>query len=72
MLFLLLGVTPGTDIMAHLGGFLSGLVLGSLLTPWIRHTRKPIATTVSTLCFLTLVLWPWWLALRHTTYYQQR
>src|SRR5436309_6098661 len=31
MLFILLGLAPGTDIIAHLGGFISGLILGSLL-----------------------------------------
>ena len=31
MLFTLLGLSPGTDITAHLGGFLSGIAIGSLL-----------------------------------------
>jgi rhomboid protease GluP len=31
MLFVLFGLSPGTDIAAHLGGFISGLVLGGIL-----------------------------------------
>jgi membrane associated rhomboid family serine protease len=39
MLFLLLGSGPGTDLVAHAGGFLTGLLLGALmrLTPRIAH-----------------------------------
>jgi membrane associated rhomboid family serine protease len=66
MLFLLIGSAPGTDIVAHFGGFVAGLLLGSLLAPWIRAVRKPLPNVVSALCFVTLVLWPWWLAFRHT------
>ena len=29
MLFVLLGLEPGTDVVAHFGGFVSGLILGS-------------------------------------------
>ena len=66
MLFVLLGLTPGTDVVAHFGGFASGLLLGNLLTRFIQVLRKPAANFASALAFVLLVLWPWWLALHHT------
>lgn len=64
MLFILLGVAPGTDIIAHLGGFISGLILGSLLSLARKETHKPIINLLSALLFLALVIIPWWKALR--------
>jgi rhomboid protease GluP len=68
LLFVLLGVAPGTDVVAHFGGFLSGLVLGIVLAPWIRSVRKPLPNLIGILCFIVLFLWPWWLAFRHTAH----
>jgi rhomboid protease GluP len=65
MLFVLLGVAPGTDVVAHFGGFVTGLVLGALMTWFHRPLRKPAANLIGALVFVVLVLWPWWLALRH-------
>jgi membrane associated rhomboid family serine protease len=59
MLFILLGVAPGTDIIAHLGGFISGLILGALLSLARKETHKPVINLLSTLLFLALVLIPW-------------
>lgn len=66
MLFVLLGLTPGTDVVAHLGGFAGGLVLGSWLIPLLRVFRKPAANLISAVLFVILVLWPWWLAFHHS------
>jgi rhomboid protease GluP len=63
MLFVLFGLDPSTDVRAHLGGFLTGLLLGavlSLLPP--QHSRLNVAAG---LVFLLLVLCPWWRALLH-------
>jgi membrane associated rhomboid family serine protease len=65
MLFVLLGLTPGTDIVAHFGGFASGLLLGALITRYSAVLRQPAANLISALVFVLLVLCPWWLALRH-------
>jgi rhomboid protease GluP len=64
MLFVLLGLTPGTDVLAHSGGFVSGLLLGALLTLAPELARKSIPNLLSGLVFLWLVIWPWWLVLR--------
>jgi membrane associated rhomboid family serine protease len=66
LLFVLLGLAPGTDVVAHFGGFVSGLLLGGLLAGWIRRVRKPLVNLASALGFTALVLVPWWLALQHT------
>jgi membrane associated rhomboid family serine protease len=64
MLFVLLGLAPGTDVVAHLGGFASGLILGAFLAPFIRQVRRPLPNLLGGLSFVVLVLWPWWLALQ--------
>ena len=64
MLFIFLGLAPGTDIIAHLGGFISGLFLGSLLSLARNATHKPAINLLSALLFLALVIIPWWKALR--------
>ena len=66
MLFVLLALTPGTDVMAHLGGFASGLLLGTLLSLVPGIAQKPRANLLSGLVFTLLVIVPWWLALRST------
>ena len=67
MLFVLLALTPGTDVMAHLGGFGSGLLLGALLSLVPGIAQKPKANLLSGLAFALLVIVPWWLALRSVT-----
>lgn len=63
MLFALLGMTPGTDIMAHFGGFISGLVLGVLLTLTEEWTTRPPVNFLASFIFTALVIWTWALAL---------
>jgi rhomboid protease GluP len=64
MLFVLLALTPGTDVMAHLGGFLGGVLLGALLTRLPLVERMPKTNLLSGLLFTLLVIIPWGLALR--------
>ncbi len=65
LLFVLLGLSPGTDVVAHAGGFISGVLLGALMRFIPGLARKPTANLLAGLLFVVLVLWPWWLALRH-------
>ena len=61
MLFVLLGVSPDTDVVAHSGGFVTGIAMGLLF----RVFPRSFAVNVSAaLLFVFLVLWTWWLALR--------
>jgi membrane associated rhomboid family serine protease len=64
-LFLFLGTSPGTDVLAHAGGFLSGIILGSALTMVPRRSPQRLLNLFSALGFGLLVLWPWWLAIRN-------
>jgi rhomboid protease GluP len=64
MLFLMLALGPNSDIIAHLGGFVSGAVLGGLMGRLGRASREPVINVLSGLVFTLLVIVPWWLALR--------
>ena len=63
LLFVLLGLTPGTDILAHLGGFLSGLVAGAALSLFPRSSG-PKTNLINGFLFALLVILPWCIALK--------
>jgi rhomboid protease GluP len=65
-LFILMGLDPRADVVAHLGGFVGGLVLGAgltLLPDWILQGRA--SNWIATWTWGGWVLWTWWLALFH-------
>lgn len=64
MLFMLFGLAPGTDVVAHFGGFVIGLFLGGLLSVSKRLTNRTMFNFACGLVFLTLVIHPWWKALK--------
>jgi len=64
MIFVLFGLNPGSDVLAHLGGFAGGLLFGAVL---VRFPASAEANKTNLLCglgFTILVLLPWWLAFR--------
>jgi rhomboid protease GluP len=63
MLFVLLGLNPGTDVLAHFGGFVSGLVLGCVLLLVPGMWRSTNANLVSGFLYAACVVVFWWLAL---------
>jgi rhomboid protease GluP len=65
MLFVLLGLAPDSDVLAHLGGFMAGLLFGGILTLLSFTARRAAANLIAGLCFCILVVVPWWLALSH-------
>jgi len=65
MLFILFGMTPGTDVMAHLGGFISGLSIGWFLLLVPKFSHRPSVNFVAAILFTLLVLLPWYLAVKH-------
>jgi rhomboid protease GluP len=65
LLFVFLGTSPGTDVVAHLGGFLTGLLLGSLLAFAPRLVHRPRVNLAAGILFAALVILPWWRALTH-------
>ena len=66
MLFILLGMDPRSDVIAHLGGFLGGLGLGGLLA-WLPEPvlQRPNINTVVLAFLLAAILIPWRLAGLH-------
>jgi membrane associated rhomboid family serine protease len=66
MLFALLGLGPETDVVAHLGGFVAGIIIGIPLNLLPSIARQGKTNLVCGFIFAVLVIVPWWLALRHT------
>jgi membrane associated rhomboid family serine protease len=65
MLFAMFGLAPETDVIAHLGGFVSGLAVGGLLSFSRNAAHKQFLNFVAGLLFIALVIIPWWKALNH-------
>jgi membrane associated rhomboid family serine protease len=65
LLFVFLGVSPGTDVVAHLGGFITGLLFGSLLAIAPRLTHRPRVNLAAGILFAALVILPWWWGFNH-------
>ena len=63
LLFALLGSSPDSDVLAHLGGFVSGILIGAFLLMWPKLTRNTTANIFAGAMFAVLVVLPWWLAL---------
>ena len=63
MLFVLLGLSPGTDVAAHFGGFVAGLLLGALLVANVEVARNALINLATGFSFAVLVIWTWLLAL---------
>jgi len=64
MMFVLFGLTPGTDIAAHFGGFGSGMILGGILTLIPQETLQGHKLNLAAgFGFCALVIFTWWLAL---------
>lgn len=66
MLFILFGLAPETDVIAHLGGFLSGLAVGGLLSFSRKAAHNQSVNFAASLMFIALVVIPWWKALSYT------
>lgn len=64
MLFLLLGTDPNSDMIAHLGGFVTGCLLGALLgaVPAQALQRRSL-NAFSLVGLIVLIFCVWWRAL---------
>jgi membrane associated rhomboid family serine protease len=65
LLFVLFGFNPSSDIIAHLGGFVAGLIFGAVLSfmnePRLHHARLNFIAFVMTAVTIAVT---WTLALR--------
>ena len=64
MLFVLYGLAPGTDLAAHFGGFVAGLLLGIILmhAP-AGFVQSPKVNLASGFLLVAIVVVTWRLAL---------
>jgi membrane associated rhomboid family serine protease len=66
MLFTLLGLDPASDVAAHLGGFVGGLILGAAMA--LVPQKRLLAPATNVVCgavLAGLIALTWTLALRH-------
>lgn len=64
LLFLLLGLDPRSDVLAHTGGFLTGLCLSILLRLSGDQWRGVWQGRLAALITATIILLAWWCALK--------
>ena len=65
MLFVLFGLDPHSDVIAHLGGFVCGLILGGALTLVSQKTLlRPAVNVLTGTALAALMLLTWTLACR--------
>ena len=63
MLFVLLGTSPDSDVTAHFGGFISGVLIGTVLMLKPPLTQSKKANIVAGALFCFVVILAWWSAL---------
>ena len=65
MLFVLFGLDPHSDVIAHLGGFVCGLILGGALTLVSQKTLlRPAVNVLTGTALAALIILTWTLAFR--------
>ena len=62
-MFILMGTTPGTDVLAHLGGFLFGILLGAGLNLVPETIKDSVLDKMCALLVAVMVIFTWGLAL---------
>jgi membrane associated rhomboid family serine protease len=65
LLLVFLGFSPEADVVAHLGGFVTGLLLGLILALAPRLNHRPLVNLAAGILFAALVILPWWWGLAH-------
>jgi membrane associated rhomboid family serine protease len=63
LLVVLLGFSPKSDVMAHVGGFIGGIILGVMAMGGRRFLFRRSINVLSTFLFVGMLLSAWWLAL---------
>jgi membrane associated rhomboid family serine protease len=63
LLVVLLGFSPKSDIVAHVGGFVAGTLLGTVIMRWRNFFLRRAINFGALFVTLVLLLATWWLAL---------
>lgn len=64
LLLVLLGLSPTSDVVAHVGGFIAGVVLGVGALPWRAQFQRRVFSSACLSGFVLLVIGTWLLAWR--------
>ena len=65
MLFVLFGLSPQSDVLAHMGGFVTGVAMGAILGLRPEHSlKRGVPNLLASVVLLALLLGSWFLALR--------
>ncbi len=64
LVLVLMGFSEGTDIIAHVGGFVFGAVFGLILHFSPKMIRREFANAICVVTLAGLIILTWWLALR--------
>ncbi len=64
LLFSLVGVSPEADVVAHVGGFISGILLGLGLSAVPKLGQRPVVNVSAGTLFVALIVLPWLRALK--------
>jgi len=64
LLVVLLGFSPRSDVVAHIGGFFSSIILGIVAMQFRIILLRPMINAAALFVTAALVLGTWWLALR--------
>ncbi len=64
LVLVLVGFSEGTDIIAHVGGFVGGAILGTILHLLPSATRGKTANAMCVILLTGLTILTWWFALR--------
>ncbi len=59
MLFVLYGLSPESDVRAHAGGFVTGLIVGAGLSLLRNTAQKGWLNIAALFLFAVLVVLPW-------------
>ena len=63
MLFLILGLSPGSDVAAHFGGFVAGVIIGSALALIPGLAQRSFLNLNAGFLLAAFIIWPWAMAL---------
>jgi membrane associated rhomboid family serine protease len=65
LVLVLIGFSQGTDIVAHLGGFFFGAIIGTVLHFFPKWTAPKYANETGVLLLAGSVVLTWWFALKN-------